>query len=354
MAGEALKLGVYLGERDRSGGRLLADAVLDVFAEHELRASLLLRGVEGFGAKHRLLSERTLTLSEDLPLLATAVDTPERVRAAVEHVRRISRHGLITLERVSVLDGQERQPPAPEPGRAPEPGQVPEPGRALKLTAYLGRHDRAPRGGRTGPAYLAAVDCLHRHGLDGATVQLGLDGTAGGARRRAGFFARNADVPMTVTSVGEPAALWRAVGELRELLARATMTLERIQVCKRDGALLSEPGPPPAECDGGEWWQQLVVYAGERSRHGHEPLYSALVRRLRMEGAAGATALRGIWGYHGAHRPHGERFLSLARHVPVLVVLLDTPANMRRWFAIVDEVTHETGLVASEYALIAR
>jgi hypothetical protein len=29
-------------------------------------------------------------------------------------------------------------------------------------------------------------------------------------------------------------------------------------------------------------------------------------------------------------------------------VLLDTPANMRRWFAIVDEMTAETGLVTSE------
>jgi hypothetical protein len=29
-------------------------------------------------------------------------------------------------------------------------------------------------------------------------------------------------------------------------------------------------------------------------------------------------------------------------------VLLDTPANMRRWFEIVDEMTGETGLVTSE------
>lgn len=340
MAGEALKLGVYLGERDRSGGRLLADAVLDVFAEHELRASLLLRGVEGFGAKHRLLSERTLTLSEDLPLLATAVDAPERVRAAVEHVRQISRHGLITLERVSVLDENVDVPA--------ELAQA----RTLKLTVYLGRRDRRADGaGRARPAYLAAVDCLHRHGLDGATVQLGLDGTAAGARRRAGFFARNADVPMTVTSVGEAASLRRALGELQTLLDGPTTTLERVQVCKRDGELLATPAPPQ-RVPGAESWQQLVVYAGERSRHGHQPLYSALVRRLRAEGAAGATALRGIWGYHGAHRPHGERFLSLARHVPVLVVLLDTPANMRRWFAIVDEATAETGLVTNEYAQV--
>lgn len=128
-----------------------------------------------------------------------------------------------------------------------------------------------------------------------------------------------------------------------------TLTLERVRVCKRDGVLLAQPSQPPdADDTGRAYWQRLVVYASERTRHAHQPLHSALVRRLRLEGAAGATALRGQWGYHGAHRPHGEAFWSLGRHVPVLTTLLDTPANTRRWFAIADELTAETGLVTSE------
>ena len=91
-----------------------------------------------------------------------------------------------------------------------------------------------------------------------------------------------------------------------------------------------------------------VVGTCEVKSSGVESLHGALIRRLRAEGAAGATALRGLWGYHGEHRPHGERFWSLRRHVPMLTGLLDTPANMRRWFEIVDEVTRETGLVTSE------
>ncbi|HEU4977515.1 MAG TPA: DUF190 domain-containing protein, partial [Solirubrobacteraceae bacterium] len=55
-----------------------------------------------------------------------------------------------------------------------------------------------------------------------------------------------------------------------------------------------------------------------------------------------------VWGYHGAHAPHGDRFWSLRRHVPVLTVIVDTPERIRRWFAIVDELTAETGLVTSE------
>jgi PII-like signaling protein len=34
--------------------------------------------------------------------------------------------------------------------------------------------------------------------------------------------------------------------------------------------------------------------------------------------------------------------------VPVLTVVVDTPARIRRWFGIVDELTDETGLVTCE------
>ena len=41
---------------------------------------MLLRGADGFGRKHHLRTDRLLTLSEDLPLVAVAVDTRERDR----------------------------------------------------------------------------------------------------------------------------------------------------------------------------------------------------------------------------------------------------------------------------------
>ena len=91
-----------------------------------------------------------------------------------------------------------------------------------------------------------------------------------------------------------------------------------------------------------------MVYCGEQSRHAQRPLYSEIVRALRSAGAAGATALRGIWGYHGDHVPHGDSFWQLRRRVPVVTVIVDTPERISRWFAIVDGLTDETGLVTSE------
>jgi PII-like signaling protein len=296
-----VKLSVYFGERDRAGDRFLADALCDIFAAHELATSLVMRGTTGFGAKQHLRTDRLLTLSEDLPLVAVGVDAPERIDAALRDVRALAFDGLVTLERAG--DG-----PPPDSG-------------AAKLTVYMGRRE----------PYDAVVAALHRHGVAGATVLLGVDGTAHGARARATFFGRNQDVPVMIIAVGDGARIAGLLPELGAMLERPLVTLERVQICKRDGVRLAVP----------EGRNKLMVYGGA-------PLAGELVRRLRRAGAAGATSLRGIWGYHGDHAPHGDSLWQLRRRVPVVTLMVDTPAAVRRWYAIVDELTDETGLVTSE------
>ena len=79
MNEEAVKLTSYFGERHEAAGRFAADALLDLYGRHEVATSILLRGAEGFGARHQLRTDRSLTLSEDLPLVAVAVDTRARI-----------------------------------------------------------------------------------------------------------------------------------------------------------------------------------------------------------------------------------------------------------------------------------
>jgi PII-like signaling protein len=334
VTADCLKLTTYFGERDRAGGRFLADALLDLYERHQVQASVLLRGAEGFGIKHRLQTQRLLTLSEDLPLVTVAVDRRERIEALRDEVTALCGHGLVTLERARMLTG---------PVTAAQlPHHLED---ATKLTVYCGRQERVA--GR--PAYEVVVELLQRAGVAGATVLLGVDGTVHGVRRRARFFAGNAEVPLMIISVGEAERIAAALPQLAAILSRPLMTLERVRVCKRDGRMLAEPhGQPDADVAGMGVWQKLMVYAREHARHEGHPLYLSLVRRLRAEGAAGATALRGQWGYHGDHPPHGDRVLSIRRRVPVVTVVIDRPANIRRWFAIADELTDETGLVTSE------
>ncbi|MGH2947393.1 MAG: DUF190 domain-containing protein [Solirubrobacteraceae bacterium] len=334
MNEDCLKLTTYFGERDRADHGFLADALMDCYARHEFQTSLILRGVEGFGVKHHLRTDRLLTLSEDLPMVSVAVDARDRIQAGVPEVVQYSGDGLITLERARMLaDGL-------------DPVELPEDlHEATKLTVYVGRGERIG----AHPAHVAIVDLLHRHGVAGATVLLGVDGTAHGVRHRAEFFAGNANVPLMIISVGEGARIAAALPELSTGLRRPVVTLERVRVCKRDGQRLAEPRHlPSSDPSGLAMWQKLMVYCSERSRHEGKPLYHELIRRLREAGAIGATSVRGVWGYHGDHQPHGDTFWQLRRRVPVLTIMVDTPERIRRWFAIVDELTDETGLVTSE------
>ena len=334
MNADCLKLTTYFAEHDKTGRRFLADALLDCYARHQFATSVLLRGTEGFGSRQHLQTQRLLTLSEDLPMVTVAVDTRQRIEQALAEVAALTSHGLITLERARLLTGAVDEVRLAE-GLAEQ----------AKLTVYVGRGERV--GGQ--PAFVAIVDLLHRHGVDGATVLLGVDGTAHGIRERAHFVRRNTSVPLMIISVGAGAAIAAALPDLGAMLDRPLLTLERIWVCKRDGQLLADPEPvPEVDAAGPGVWQKLMVYAGEEAQHHGHPLYVQLARRLLQAGAAGATALRGIWGYHGDHAPHGDRLLSLRRRVPVLTVVVDTPARIRQWFGIVDELTDETGLVTCE------
>jgi PII-like signaling protein len=293
-----------------------------------------MRGVEGFGVKHHLHTDRLLSLSEDLPLVSVAVDTRPRIEAMLREVTDLSFEGLVTLERARLMTGERMSvPPSPDPLEA------------TKLTVYVGRHQRV--GGR--PAYQAVVDLFHRSGFAAATVLLGVDGTAHGARQRARFFAGNAGVPLMITGVGEGQVVAGVLGNLGGVLSRPLVTVERVRVCKHAGRRLAPPHHlPEADPTGMGIWQKLMIYAPEQARAAGHPLYSQLIRALRRAGASGGTTLRGIWGYSGAQAPHGDSFWQLRRRVPTLTVVVDTPVRIRAWFEVVDDRTGSTALVTSE------
>ena len=91
-----------------------------------------------------------------------------------------------------------------------------------------------------------------------------------------------------------------------------------------------------------------MIYTSEAVRHQGQPVHRAIVRRLRSAGLSGATTLRGIWGFHGDHAPHGDRLLQLGRHVPAVTIVIDTPERIARAYSVIDDLTSERGLVTCE------
>lgn len=95
-------------------------------------------------------------------------------------------------------------------------------------------------------------------------------------------------------------------------------------------------------------WQKLTVHSEQQAKANGHPLHVELVRRLRTDGAAGATALRAATGFYGDHEPFRDRLLALRRNVPIHTITIDTPERVRQWWPAVDDVTQDSGLVTSE------
>jgi PII-like signaling protein len=336
-----LKLTAYFGERQRAVGddrRFLADAMFDVFGANDVATSVMLRGIASFGSSHELRTDVSLSLSEDPAVAIAAVDVEPKIRGLVDEVAAMTGRGLLTLERARLFT---RQRGADALGNFDAHN-----GDAAKLTVYVGRQERIA--GKA--AYYAVCELLYRHGFAGGIALLGVDGTVHGQRRRAHFFGRNVDVPMMIIGIGSTEQVSSAATELADLLAEPLLTVERVRLCKRDGEMLARPQElPMTDEQGRTLWQKLMVYTAETTRHGTLPIHRALVQRLLHSGTArGATVLRGMWGFHGDHKPHGDKLFQVARRVPVTTIIVDTPDAIARSFDIVDELTGSHGLVTSE------
>ena len=100
---DALLLRIYCGEDDRCGGQPLYEAIVLKAREMHLGGATVLRGPIGFGHSSRLHTAKILRLSEDLPLVIEIVDSEEKVRDFLPVLDGMMTSGLVTLEKVQVL-----------------------------------------------------------------------------------------------------------------------------------------------------------------------------------------------------------------------------------------------------------
>jgi uncharacterized protein len=91
----------------------------------------------------------------------------------------------------------------------------------------------------------------------------------------------------------------------------------------------------------------LRIYIGESDTWHGRPLYQAIVRRLREEGIAGATVLRGIEGFGAHSRLHTARILRLSEDLPLVIEVVDREDRIRSTLPILDEMVTE-GLITLE------
>lgn len=104
LSGPAKRLTIVVGEQDRAGhGRhSLATEIVHLAHAAGIAGATVVRGVEGYGKSNHIHTTRILSLSDDLPLVVTIVDSAEAVEKFLEQVLPLVGGGLVTVEDIEV------------------------------------------------------------------------------------------------------------------------------------------------------------------------------------------------------------------------------------------------------------
>ena len=102
----------------------------------------------------------------------------------------------------------------------------------------------------------------------------------------------------------------------------------------------------------GERWL-IRIFIGESDRWQGRPLADALVERLRREGFAGATVLRGLAGFGARSVVHTAHLLELSQDLPLVIEVVDTEERVKQIEPILEEMLAD-GLVTLEQVRVLR
>jgi hypothetical protein len=91
----------------------------------------------------------------------------------------------------------------------------------------------------------------------------------------------------------------------------------------------------------------LRIFVGESDKHGHIPLYEAIVLKAREAGLAGATVLRGLMGFGKHSVLHTAKILRLSEDLPMVVEIVDSLEKIEAFLPTLDVMVLE-GLVTLE------
>jgi PII-like signaling protein len=103
LEGHQRRLTIFIGESDRHGHTPLATEIVQRAHAAGLAGASVFRGIEGYGASNHIHTTRILSLSDDLPIAITIIDTDEQIGAFLPQLDELINEGLMIVEDVEVI-----------------------------------------------------------------------------------------------------------------------------------------------------------------------------------------------------------------------------------------------------------
>ncbi|HUY13723.1 MAG TPA: DUF190 domain-containing protein [Terriglobia bacterium] len=101
--GDRTLMRIHIGESDKWHGKLLSQAIVDLFRQEQFAGATVLRGIAGFGGHYHYHTEKILRLAQELPIIIEVVEYAERIEKILPRLDEMIGGGLITLEKAHVI-----------------------------------------------------------------------------------------------------------------------------------------------------------------------------------------------------------------------------------------------------------
>lgn len=101
--GKAVRVTIYLSEGARHHGVPVYSSILDFLFHNDIAGATVLKGVAGFGNRHRMHSAHLLEISDHLPILVQFIESREKVDAVMPELIKRTGSGLIEVLETDIV-----------------------------------------------------------------------------------------------------------------------------------------------------------------------------------------------------------------------------------------------------------
>ncbi|HEY1948861.1 MAG TPA: DUF190 domain-containing protein [Bryobacteraceae bacterium] len=223
-------------------------------------------------------------------------------------------------------------------------------GIAKKVTIYLNQDTRT----HMEPLWSAILGFLRHKHVAGATL----------FRADAGFGAHEQfqnpqseyigeRSPVRLEFIDTPERVDELLPTLYDMVTDGLITVQDLTVVKsvNKHAKAKRPEPQSLKKIVNIPAKLVRIYLGESDKCNDEPLYEAIVKKLRMLDFAGATVYRGILGYGAKGHTHkGGRF-HLSHDLPVMISVVEKTERINDLVQVVAEMMQDGIIVTSDVEL---
>ena len=202
------------------------------------------------------------------------------------------------------------------------------------------------------PLHDAVMTFLIHKGVAGATATRGYSGFGGHQTLHTPKIEVLAEhLPVRIEFVETAEKVEEVLPTLYEMVTDGLIEVQDTTVVKLSRpATEAEPGPPHERRAGPA--KSLRVFLGEADKWHGEPLYDAIVKKLRMLEIAGATVYRGILGYGAKGHEHKRSFWHPMRDLPVMISVIDTAPKIAEAAAAIESMLDDGMIVTSDVEMV--